>query len=83
MNLSKEMRIIMVIKTSKELLGEIKKYMYMNGFNNESIAKKRHITKQSVSSFFKTENPRIDSILETIAAMNCELHIEIKNKDEN
>lgn len=72
----------MKIESSKELLGEIKKNMFINGYTNEDLAQKRNVTKQTISSFFKSNNPRFNSILETVDALDAELYIEIKNKDE-
>lgn len=73
----------MVIKTGKELVAAIYNYMFMTDQKNmDVIAKKRNVTPQSVSSFFNRDNPTINSVLETLDALNAELHIEIKKKGE-
>ena len=72
----------MKIDSTKELLGEIKKEMFMNGYTNVNLAQKRGVSRQTITSFFKSNNPRFNSILEILDAMNAELYIEIKKKDE-
>lgn len=73
----------MKITTSKEFLGEIKKYQYLNDLSNEDIAQRRGVSRQTVSSFFIKQNPRLDNVLETIDAMDAELHIEIRKKEKD
>lgn len=70
----------MKVTTTKEFLGEIKKYQYVNELSYEAIAQKRGVTRQTVGSFFTKKNPRLENILETIDAMDAELHIEIRKK---
>ena len=72
----------MKVTTSKEFLGEIKKYQFINDLSNEEIAQKRGVSRQTVSSFFYKQNPRIENILETIDAMDAELYIEIRKKEK-
>ena len=73
----------MKVTTSKEFLGEIKKFQYVNDLSYESIAQKRGVSRQTVSSFFTKQNPRLENILETINAMDAELHIEIRKKEKD
>ena len=70
------------IETSKDFLAEIQKFKFVNSYNNEQIASKRNITKQSASAFFSAKNPTLNSILETIEAMDGELRIEITKKEK-
>ena len=75
----------MKISSGIELLAEIKRYMYLNGYTNETIAQNRKVSKQNVHSFFNsnTKNPTINSVLETLNALDAELHIEIIKKDKD
>lgn len=71
----------MIIKSSLELLGEIRKFMFLNKYNNETIASKRNVSAQSISNFFNSSNPNFNTILETIDALDSELYIEIRKKE--
>lgn len=70
----------MRITTTKELMAELKRFQFLTEKSNEEIAQKRGVSRQTVSSFFNRQNPRFENILETIDAMDGELHITIVKK---
>ena len=78
---SRQKGLNMKVNNGRELMAEIKKYMYVNGYNLNTIAEQRDITKQAAGAFFRTENPRFNSIIETLNAIDADFYIEIKKKE--
>lgn len=71
----------MKLDTGKQLMAEIVKFLYENNINRADIARSKGVTKQAISSFFRQENPRINSVLEILDNSGAELHIEIIKKE--
>ena len=57
----------------RELLAEIKKYMYLHDISQDDLANKMNKSKQSVSLIFRTANPTLDTLFCVLQALDIEL----------
>ena len=62
----------MQVTNSREMLGEIKKYMYTHDISQDELAQKMNKSKQSVSLIFKTANPTLDTLFQIIDALDIQ-----------
>ena len=68
----------------REMLGEIKKYMFVNDISQDELALKMNKSKQSVSLIFKTANPTLDTLFSILKALDLELDYNfVQTKNEN
>lgn len=66
----------------REVLGEIKKYMFINDISQDELARKMNKSKQSVSIIFKTGNPTLETLFCMLDALNLELEYSFEEKKE-
>lgn len=71
----------MVINSSKEIIGEIKKYMFVNNITNNDLAQKLNTSNQNINNMFRRSNPSLVTLLQVIDALDASMDIEIKKND--
>lgn len=57
----------------KEILGEIRKYMFIHDITQDDLAVLMHRSKQTISCLFKTANPTLETLFSVLNALNLEL----------
>ena len=72
--------LIMICRTSKELLAEIKKYMILHDLQMKDLSVLMKKSSQSVSQIFQNGNPQCSTLFEICNALQIELDINIVNK---
>ena len=71
-----------IADSPKEILGEIKKYMYIHDISQDEIADRLHISKQAMSSKFKEANPSLKSLFEIMDAIDVQMEYRIIPKKD-
>ena len=72
----------MICCTTKQLLAEIKKYMVLNDIQVKDLAVNLGKSQQSVSQYFKNGNPRCDSIFQICDALNVDVDISFRQRND-
>lgn len=72
----------MVVNSSKEIIGEIKKYMFINNISNNDLAQKMNTSNQNVNNIFRRSNPSLITLIEIINALDASFDFELKKKNE-
>lgn len=57
----------------KEILGEIRKYMFIHDITQDDLAVLMNRSKQTISCLFKTANPTLETLFSVLDALNLEL----------
>lgn len=65
----------------KELLGEIRKYMFIHDISQDDLAQTMHRSKQTVSNIFKNGNPTLETIFCMLDALGLELDYRFIEKE--
>ena len=71
----------MMINSNKEIIGEIKKYMFVNNITNNDLAKKLNTSNQNINNMFRRSNPSLVTLIQVIDALDASIEFEIKRKD--
>lgn len=72
----------MQYKSGHELLSEIRKIMYVRHIQIKELAILMNRSQQSVSQIFKTGNPKYNTLVELCEALDIEMSINLKHKDD-
>ena len=72
----------MICHSSKELLAEIKKYMYINDIQMKSLAATMNKSQQSISQIFQNGNPKTSTVFEICKALNLNIDIKFTQKGD-
>lgn len=65
----------------KEILGEIRKYMFIHDITQDDLAVLMHRSKQTISCLFKTANPTLETLFSVLNALNLELDYCLVEKE--
>ena len=71
----------MIVNSSKEIIGEIKKYMFVNNITNNQLAQKLNTSNQNVNNIFRRSNPSLITLIQIIDALDASIEFDIKKKD--
>lgn len=71
------------ITDTKKIMQDVKKIIIDRDLKQKDIANKMCITKQTISNMLnaKTLNITLDTLLQLCNAIDCDLYIEIKQRD--
>lgn len=71
----------MIYRTTKEILSEIRHFMFLNDISIKELALRMHKSQQSVSQIFSINNPRLETLILMCNALNLDIDIDfiIKN----
>ena len=72
----------MYVSNAREVLGEIKKYMFIHDISQDELAFKMHKSKQSISIIFKTANPTLDTLFVLLDALDLEMDCALSEKEQ-
>lgn len=63
----------MLANEPREILGEIRKYMFIHDITQDDLAFLMNKSKQTISCLFKTANPTLENLFSVLDALNLEL----------
>lgn len=72
----------MTINSNKEIIGEIKKYMFINNISSNELAEKLNTSNQNINNMFRRSNPSLITFLSVVDALGATVDIEIKKKNQ-
>ena len=68
----------MQVKSSAEILGAIKMYMYVNDITQDDLAHKLGKSKQTISSVFRKGNPTTENLFDICNSLNIRIICDIE-----